>query len=158
MSVLREMPPIERWPAATIEPFSDGTWQPTPEQPDPDHYMPECMLYQIEEVDGSLYDVIAWESARPHIWWLRYGRATFLGEWSANHANRMGWPVWLCSTPAEYLRHSPAAMCILRWDESVDLRAILGLANELICTEPLLWERVQAVLRERQPVNLRLVA
>jgi hypothetical protein len=157
MSILSEMPPIEWRPSATIQPFADGTWQPTPEQPDPDPSVPECMLYQIEETDGSLYDVVAWESARPHIWWLRYGRATFMGEWCINKANHERKPVWLVPTPAEYLQYAPLACCILRWD--ADIRAILSLADHRwICTNPALWRRATEASRERRSIHVDLVA
>jgi hypothetical protein len=155
MSIPVDMPPIESWPTATIEPSADGTWQPTAEQPDP--LAIEAMLYQIQESDGSLFDVVAWEAARPEIWWLRYGRATFMGEWCINAANRERKPVRLVTTPAEYLRLEPMACCILRRD--ADVRAIIGLARYgWFCTNPALARWAQDAARDCGMVNVSLVA
>jgi hypothetical protein len=155
MSIRPDLPSVEWWPVATIEPSADGTWQPTSEQPGLSK--PECMLYQLQEADGSLYDVVAWEASHPQFWWRRWGRATFMGEWCIEKANREGQPVWLVPTPDEYLRHSPNACCILRWD--ADVRAILRLAQHgWICTRPTLWRRAEAAARERRTFNVQLVA
>ena len=59
------------WPAATILPSADGTWQPTAEQPGDEGV--DASLLQIEESDGSLVDVVAWETmGNAGIWWLRW--------------------------------------------------------------------------------------
>ena len=86
--------PVELWPAATIVTSADGTWQPTPDQPGDEGI--DASLLQIEERDGSLYDVVAWQTmGSPGKWWRRYGRATYLGDWSIDLANREHKPVWL---------------------------------------------------------------
>jgi hypothetical protein len=155
MSIPSDMSPIEWWPAATIEPSADGTWQPTPEQPDPSAI--EAMLYQLQELDGSLYDVVAWQATRPEIWWLRYGRATFMGEWCLAAANRDRKPVRLVTTPAEYLRLEPMACCILRRDS--DVRSILVQAQYgWFCTNPALARWAQEAASGCGTVNVSLVA
>jgi hypothetical protein len=150
--------PIELWPAATIMPSADGTWQPTAEQPGDEGI--DASLLQIEERDGSLYDVVAWETmGDPEIWWLRWGRATFLGDWSIDMANREHKPIWLCATPRSYLQHVPLTCCILNW--KADVRAILSQVEcGIICTNPALWARARRAI-DRLPsdrLNLSLVA
>jgi hypothetical protein len=115
------------------------------------------MLYQLVESDGSLYDVVAWEAARPQIWWLLYGRATFLGEWCISAANRERKPMRLVATPAEYLRLEPMACCILRRD--TDVRVIIGLAQfGWFCTNPALARWAQSRIRDCGAANVSLVA
>jgi hypothetical protein len=149
--------PIELWPAATILPSGDGTWQPTAEQPGEEGI--DASLLQIEERDGSLVDVVAWEMmGDPGIWWLRWGRATHLGQWCIELGNRESKPIWLVGTPRAYLKHAPLAVCILNW--RTDVRAILAQANGIICTSPSLMARVRRVI-DRRPsdlLNISMVA
>jgi hypothetical protein len=146
--------PIEYWPAASILPAADGTWQPAPEQPSDEGI--ECSLYQLTEFDGSLYDVVAWEVAgNGSIWWLRWGRATHLGEWCIELANRDSKPIWLVRTPREYLKHVPLACCILNW--RADIGPILGqVRHGIICKSPALAERARRAVDRRPSQRLKI--
>jgi hypothetical protein len=150
-----DYPPIEWWPIATIIPSADGTWQPTEKQPGDNGI--EASLYQIEERDGSLFDTVAWEIAsNGSIWWLRQGRAAFMGEEDIELANSLRKPVRLVPTPREFVKHR-LCCCILNW--KADVRAILGLAQYgWLCTSPALARRAQAAVRERWTAKIQLVA
>jgi hypothetical protein len=146
--------PIEYWPAASILPAADGTWQAAPEQPSDDGI--ECTLHQLTAHDGSVYDVVAWEIASDgSIWWLRRGVATYMGDWCIELANRERKPIWLVRTPREYLRHAPLACCILNW--RTDVRAILSqVKHGIICTSPVLAERARRAIDGRPSERLRI--
>jgi hypothetical protein len=148
-------PPIELRPFATIIPSADGTWQPDEKQPGDEGI--DATLFQLKEPDGSLYDVVAWETAgNGSIWWLRYGQAAFLGEGDIELANSLRKPVQLVPTPREFVKHR-LCCCILNW--KADVRAILGLAQYgWLCTSPTLARRAQTVMRERHLAKIQLVA
>jgi hypothetical protein len=153
-----DYPPVELRPFACILPSADGTWQPMPEEDG--QMLPGAIsatLHQIVERDGSLYDVVAWETAgNGSPWWLRYDRATFLGERDIELANILHKPVRLVPTPRAFVKHR-LCCCILNW--KADVRAILGLAQYgWLCTSPALARRAQTVMRERHLAKIQLVA
>ena len=81
----------------------------------------------------------------PGKWWLRYGRATFLGDWAIELANREQKPIWLCGTPRAYLQHVPLAVCILDW--RADVRAILlQIEHGIICKSPAVEARARRAI------------
>jgi hypothetical protein len=144
--------PIEWWPAASILPAADGTWQPAPEQPSDEGI--EATLYQITESDGSLYDVVAWEIAgNGSVWWLRWGRATFLGEWDIAWAQERNVPMRLVPTPRQYRRMMPGAACVLDW--AADTRPLLSMPKRgWIIENPSLRLRVERLISRRTAVPI----
>ena len=114
-------------------------------------------MLQIEESDGSLVDVVAWETmGNAGIWWLRCDSATFLGEWCVELANRESKPIWLVGTPREYLQHVPLAVCVLNW--RADLRAILAqVQHGIICKSPALIARAQATIHRKPSERLKFM-
>ncbi len=154
-SVAVALPPVEWWPVATILPQGDGTWTPSEEQPGVDGI--DAALLQIVERDGSLYDTVAWElTGDPRYWWLRHGRATFLGELDIEEANAAGAPVRLAETPKRWLQLAPGAACILDW--SADVRSVLSLPKKgWIIDNPSLRRRVEHLMSRRLTVPVHAV-
>jgi hypothetical protein len=81
-------------------------------------------LFPARDCKGRLIDVVAVELTTQSPWWLRRGRAAFLGEDVLEYSLRRGWPVWLTGTPDEWLAMNGFALCVLNW--SVDLYPILS--------------------------------
>lgn len=104
----------------------------------------------------DLLDLVVFKPSRPDQWWLRAGNGVLLGpdwpEWCVTLDNE---PLYLHSTPLDWLRAGGQGSCIVDWSASLSLH--LGSCADIICDTPELASRLHYALNKpTRPPNIHV--
>lgn len=126
---------------ATIQTFSDGSFQFDPDGPT------LAKLLPVEADGGEIIDTVGWEFGSTAPWWLHRRVATHLGDAELRRAAWFGRPVRLVETPAAWLELGGLACCVLDW--YADLRAVFRDVPQVVPETPVVEGWLRRALAEQ---------
>jgi hypothetical protein len=110
----------------------------------------------LDNSDGGVIDdLLAFEIDRPDAWYLRRGDTCLLGEDEVDLARIRREPLWLWSTPLNYLIAGASGAVIIDW--RIDPRLPFDELCEVRCFEPALAARVRSRIAELAQPRFRLI-
>lgn len=134
IDIMREYVGVAR---VTTQP--DGTFVPDPEG-DP-HIITLAAVALPHMGWGEVFDLVAFKSTAPHVWWRRIGQADTLGDDAIEYAACTRKPLVLHETPLAWLRAGAEGAVVLDW--TMNPRIVFSAVTEIHCTTPALAATLQ---------------
>lgn len=124
---------------ARVTTFPDGTFVPDP-LGDP-HIVTLAAVAMPRMGWAEVFDLVAFRSTAPAVWWRRIGLADTLGDDAIEYAACTRAPLVLHETPLDWLRARAEGAVVLDW--TMNPRIVFSPVTEIHCTTPALAATLQ---------------